>query len=159
MLETLVNLFNASGLSALTNDLTWGWPIAEIFHFFGLALLVGSIGILDLRMLGFADRLSAAAVHRLVPIGMLGFAFNFLSGITFIANDPTRFLYAGAFQLKMLFVLIGGINALAFYIWVYKDASAMGPGDTAPPAGKFIALVSLVCWTSVILVGRFMAFL
>ena len=159
MIAFLVDLFNASGLSALTIEFTWGWPIAEIFHFFGLALLIGSIGILDLRMLGFADRLSGTAVNRLVPIGILGFTFNFFSGITFIGNDPVRFLYQGAFQLKMLFVLIGGLNALAFYIWFYKDAKAMGPGDTAPAAGKLIAAVSLVCWTSVIFVGRFMAFL
>jgi hypothetical protein len=157
--ELLVELFNASGLSALTVEWTWGWPIAEIFHFFGLALLVGSIGILDLRMLGFAEGLGPAAVHRLVPLGILGFVFNFLSGITFIANDPVRFLDAPAFQLKMLFVLIGGLNALAFYVWVWKDAKAMGSGDPAPASGKVIAMVSLVCWTSVILVGRFMAFL
>ena len=45
----------------------WGWPLAEVLHFVGLALLAGSVGMFDLRMMGFLSGLALPALHRLVP--------------------------------------------------------------------------------------------
>src|SRR5262245_65969348 len=59
----------------------WGWPIAESIHFLGLCLLIGCIGTFDLRLLGMAKRVPIAAMHRLIPFGMLGFVINASSGL------------------------------------------------------------------------------
>src|SRR5690606_29125917 len=45
----------------------WGWPMAEIVHFIGICLLIGAVGMFDLRMIGFARGLSIEALHKLVP--------------------------------------------------------------------------------------------
>src|SRR5690606_31220805 len=62
----------------------WGWPIAEIVHFTGLCLLMGTVGMFDLRMMGLVRGLSMAALHKLVPFGVLGFALSAASGFTFV---------------------------------------------------------------------------
>ena len=59
----------------------WAWPIAESLHFIGLCLLVGCIGSFDLRLLGVARRVPIAAMHRLVPWGILVLAGASLAGL------------------------------------------------------------------------------
>src|SRR5690606_30505657 len=58
----------------------WGWPIAEILHFTGLCLLIGTVGLFDLRMMGLVKGPSLLALHKLVPFGVLGFALSAGSG-------------------------------------------------------------------------------
>ncbi|RPH56308.1 MAG: hypothetical protein EHM89_15680, partial [Acidobacteria bacterium] len=59
----------------------WVWAIVESVHFLGLCLLVGAIGTFDLRLLGLVRRVPIAAVHRLIPWGLLGFAINIATGV------------------------------------------------------------------------------
>ena len=66
------------------------WSIVESLHFLGLCLLVGAIGTFDLRLLGFARRVPIAAVHRLIPWGLLGFAINILTGTLFVMTEPDQ---------------------------------------------------------------------
>ena len=54
----------------------WGWPIFESLHFLGMSMLLGTVGVFDLRLLGFARRIPIAALHRLIPIGIAGFVIN-----------------------------------------------------------------------------------
>jgi hypothetical protein len=54
----------------------WGWPIAESLHFIGLSMLIGTVGLFDLRLLGVARRIPIAAMHRLIPWGLVGFGIN-----------------------------------------------------------------------------------
>ena len=58
----------------------WGWPIFESLHFTGMSMLLGTVGVFDLRLLGFARRIPIAALHRLIPIGISGFVINPISG-------------------------------------------------------------------------------
>ena len=71
MIDFLLNFSQATGIYAFMNS-PWGWPIAESIHFFGLCLLIGTVGLFDLRMMGFANEITLAELHRLVPIGVAG---------------------------------------------------------------------------------------
>ena len=57
----------------------WGWPTMESVHFLGLSLLIGAIGLFDLRLLGLAKRIPIAALHRLIPWGLTGYGINIVS--------------------------------------------------------------------------------
>jgi len=144
-------------LGSFTNSNSLAWPISEVFHFLGLTLLVGAIGVLDLRMLGLAKGLTPASVHRLVPIGIIGFTFNVLSGLMFVVASPTTFIPNPVFQLKMLFILLAGINVVFFYIAMFKKTEAVPAGGDAPVGAKVVAGVSICLWIGVIITGRFMA--
>jgi hypothetical protein len=121
----------------------WAWPIVESIHFVGLTLLFGSIAAWDLRLLGLAKSVPVAAFHRLVPFAVLGFAINGASGFLFLAAYPDQYVYNPAFHLKMVCVLLAGVNVACFYLGVLHRVSGA---------------VSLVLWTTVIVCGRMITF-
>ena len=136
----------------------FAWPICESLHFLGLTLLIGTVGLFDLRMLGLWKGLSPGAMHQLVRWGILGFAINAVTGTMFFVGIPYQYMYNGAFQLKMACLVLLGINVLMFYLTAYRKVEALGPGDVPPPGAKLVAGISLFLWTAVICFGRMEAF-
>lgn len=153
LLESLAIWLKSTALSAYIAG-GWTWAICETLHFFGLCLLIGSIGMLDLRLLGVAKKLPVGPIHQLIPWGMFGFALCIISGALFVTGDPDSFLQRDTFQLKMLFVLLAGINVLIFYLFMFREVEALGPGDDAPFRAKAVAATSLFLWFAVIYYGR-----
>ena len=136
----------------------WAWPIAESLHFLGLCLLVGAIGTFDLRLLGLARRVPIAAVHRLVPWGILGFAINITTGALFVMTEPDQYIYNPSFHLKLLFMATAGLNAGTFYLTSYRHAFGPTAQLDAPTRAKVIAAISLCAWIAVIICGRLITF-
>ena len=115
---------------------TWGWPAAESLHFIGLSLLIGTIGVFDLRLLGVGKRIPIAAMHRLVPWGVLGFILTVISGVPFLMTEPDQYVYNPAFHFKVLFMLSAGLNALAFYLTCYRRTTGRGAGSRSSSRGR-----------------------
>ena len=136
----------------------WGWPIAESIHFLGLCLLIGCIGTFDLRLLGMARRVPIAAMHRLIPFGILGFVINASSGLMFLLTEPDQYIYNPSFHFKVLALGIAGVNAGLFYVTSYRQVFGASPSLDAPRRAKVIALVSLTAWITVIVCGRMLTF-
>ncbi len=132
----------------------WGWPIAEIIHFTGVCLLMGSVGIFDLRMMGRFKGLSLSGLHRLVPFGVLGFALCALSGTIFVASSPDQYLYNPAFQLKIVMIVVAGINMMVFYATTSASLKDIHPHQIIPAKARFMAITSFTCWMGVIAAGR-----
>lgn len=142
---------------------TWAWPLGETFHFFGIILLIGGIGMFDLRLLGLAKQLPVAAVRRLLPWGVTGFLICVVTGLMFVtgvrANVPTSpydVIKSNVWlQLKFLFIALAGTNLLAFYVTgMNRAVDNLRPGDDAPALAKAIAFASLFLWLGVIYFGR-----
>jgi hypothetical protein len=136
----------------------WGWPMAESIHFLGLSMLVGCVGMFDLRLLGMAKRIPIAALHRLIPWGLFGFAINVTTGSLFLLTEPDQYIYNPSFQFKVMFIAIAGINALMFYKTSWGRATADNAIPDAPKAAKVAAVISLSVWISVIVCGRLLTF-
>jgi hypothetical protein len=154
----LVSMFATFKQVARVMQTAWGWPLAESLHFIGLSLLIGTIGLFDLRLLGLGRRIPIASMHRLVKWGVLGFAVNVLSGLSFLMTEPDQYIYNPSFQFKMLFIMTGGLNALAFYTTSYRRVTAGDASADAPRVAKVIAAISLSMWISVIVAGRLLTF-
>jgi len=159
VLEAIADGLLIFGLGPWVNDHDWVWIVCEIFHFTGMALLIGAVGIIDLRLLGICKGLPIARLEALVPLGVLGFVLNAVSGFVFVAGSPVGgpmdYLGNLAFQIKMLFMLVAGINLLAFYATgISREASGVGPAGDTEPNAKLVAVVSLVAWFAVIFFGR-----
>ena len=134
----------------------WWWAFMMDLHFLGLALLIGTVGILNLRGLGFAKPLPIAPLHRLMPWAMAGFGMNTLTGILAFIGMPSYYTFDAAFWLKMLALLLLGLNGAAFYLTeAFHSVEHLGPGENAPPLAKFLAASSLVLWFAVIALGRY----
>src|SRR6186713_592792 len=100
----LVSTFARATPVARLMHTAWAWPLAESVHFIGLSLIVGTIFLFDLRLIGVAKRIPIAALHKLIPWGLIGFAMSFGSGILFLLAEPDQYVYNPAFQFKMLFM-------------------------------------------------------
>jgi len=159
MLESLAHLLTSKTMSTWVTDVAPVWAVAEIFHYVGMLLLIGSVGLLDFRMLGFAKGLPIASLERLVPIGLIGFALNVVTGAVFVSGNPgagaLEYLTNFAFQMKMLCILLAGANVMVFYLTgVSRAAHATAPDGEAPRSAKIVAATSIVLWLCVIYFGR-----
>jgi len=132
----------------------WGWPIVEIVHFTGLCLLMGAVGMFDLRMMGLVRGISLPALHKLVPFGVLGFVLSVCSGVMFVSSAPDQYLYNPAWQTKMGLLALAGLNMVLFYLTTSRRLKSLGPDDMPPLAARLFAGVSLTLWLGVIAAGR-----
>lgn len=141
----------------------WLWPLCETLHFVGLILLVGIVGMFDLRLLGVAKRLPVAPLRRLLPWAVFGLVLSVASGLVFVTGlmnnvniHPWVALQIDRYlQIKLVFIGLAGVNLLVFYqSGVSRVCDGLGAGDDAPPLAKAIAGVSLFLWVGVIYWGR-----
>jgi hypothetical protein len=132
----------------------WGWPIAEVLHFFGLCVLLGSVGFFDLRMLGVARGISLAGLHRLIPYGLSGFLLSVTTGTLFVLTAPEQYLYNPALQTKLALMLLAGLNMAVFYATTARAALATAADALPPRRARLIGAISLACWLGVITCGR-----
>jgi uncharacterized membrane protein len=134
----------------------WWWAFMMDLHFVGLVLLIGTVGILDLRMLGFAKQIPIGPLHKLVPWAIAGFGINLVTGVLAFTGMADYYTYNWAFWIKMFAIMLLGLNVAAFYLTgAFESVRGLGPGDDAPPFAKFIAATSLFLWFAVITLGRY----
>jgi hypothetical protein len=155
----IVTTLKATTLSHWMIQSPWLWPLCETLHFVGLALLVGVVGMLDLRLLGRLRHLSYAAVHSLIPFGILGFVINLVTGVMFFAGAPDQYIANPAWWYKIAFLGIAGLNVLYFETTQARRALAIGSGDDTPRSFKVIGAVSVVSWFMVLYWGRMLPFI
>ncbi len=149
----------AANLGAWVHVLPWTWPIAETLHFFGLCLLLGALLVIDLRLLGFNRLLPAISVHDLLPIVYWGFGINLATGLLFYVGDPHRYTPNIAFQLKMLLVVLAGLNALYYEIKIAPQLASLNDSAAIPTNVKTVGALSLVFWFGVLSYGRLIPYL
>jgi len=137
---------------------TWAFPTLQALHFIGMTLLIGIVGAIDLRVLGVARAVPLAPLHRFLPLAFLGFGINLTTGIFFFCHDPWVYAFNVSFRIKMLLILLAGLNALWFRLGVFLDLDAWGPGIEASRLAKVISALSLLIWIAVITAGRYIAF-
>jgi uncharacterized membrane protein len=134
----------------------WWWTFMMAMHFLGLILIVGTVGLLDIRIMGFLKQLPVAPVHRLLPWGLAGLGINILTGLMAFAGRPENYIFSIAFWLKMLALMLLGLNAVAFYMTnIFGDVERLKAGEDATISAKLIAASSLLLWFAVITMGRY----
>ena len=158
MFEAFVRWTEQSWLGVAGRDVFWVFPLAEIFHFFGLCLLMGAMIMIDLRLLGFAKRVSVANILDLVPAAIAGLIINTLSGIVFLCTYPENYWPSTAFRFKMLAIVLGGLNALWFKWAEAPRLAALPEGAEMDSRTKATAALSLFIWTLVIVLGRLLPY-
>jgi len=138
-------------------DHSWVWPACETLHFVGLCLLFGVVLTLNLRMLGIGKTvLSFEALYQLLPLGMMGFTLNLVTGMMFFVATPEQ--YTGfLFFLKMVLIVAGALNLLYFMLW--KAPWSVGYGDDAGKWTKLMAASAILIWMAVLFCGHMLPWL
>ncbi|HLL12321.1 MAG TPA: hypothetical protein VK570_14765 [Rubrivivax sp.] len=130
----------------------WAYPALEVAHITGIALMLGSLVLVELRVWGYGRDLPPAALARAgLGLSLGGFVLIVCSGLLMFAAHPGEMLANRAFVVKMVLVMLGGVNAALFH-----TRGSMGRAD-AVARGQTV--LSLGLWLAVIICGRWIAYL
>jgi hypothetical protein len=149
----------ASGFGQAMRQWLWLYPAVETMHIAGIALLFGSIAVLDVRLIGFSRSI---AVRRLaahvLPWTAASFALIVPSGLAMFTAHATEFIDNPVFALKMCLILAAGLNAALFHAGVFRNSASWDVGVAPPAAARAAGAISLALWASVIACGRLLAY-
>jgi hypothetical protein len=138
----------------------WLYPSVEILHIFGIVTLVGSIAMLDLRLLGLSRALPVRQLARhLLPWTWGALLVIVPTGLMMFSAHAGEFIANRAFALKLALIFAAGLNAAAFHLGPFRSAAQWDSGVAPPPAAKVHAALSLMIWMGVIACGRLLAYL
>ena len=144
-------------LSHWVAETLWAYPTLETMHTIGMALLIGSLGLIDLRVLGFKPELPLLETQRLLPLAWLGFTLNAISGTLLFVSDAVMFSSSYTFRLKIALIVLGGVNAALLGRSVFQTPPGGAPVQPSTGA-KWVAGTSLVFWFGAIICGRLVAY-
>lgn len=138
----------------------WLFPAIETIHVLALAVSIGTIALVDLRLVGVALKKQpiSEVSKQLLPWALGGFALMFITGILLFASLPMKCYASVFFRIKMVLLLLAGANALFYQFSFFPH---MGEWDElpAPPVPvRIIGGLSLVLWIGVVTAGRNMAY-
>lgn len=149
-----------TALSQFVTHYGWVWATCEVLHFIGMSLLLGCIGVLDLRLLGLWRGAPVVAVNSLVRWGVAGLSINVVTGALFVAGEPLQYVNNPAFQFKMLFLALATWNVVMFYVTgVAAQVESLDEHDETPLSAKVLAGTSLFLWIGVMFFGRMLPYL
>jgi hypothetical protein len=136
-----------------------GYPLVLTLHSVGMAIIVGLVMVVDLRLIGRFERIPLTALENLLRLAWYGFAVNLTTGAMIFTSQAVSYSTNPTFLLKMLMV-IGGV-AIAAYMQPILRREAVGWGETGgvPTTMRTLATASLVMWSMTIITGRFTAYL
>ena len=136
------------------NNNEWSFPLLEIIHIVGFAIAMGTIFMVDLRLIGIGmrRRLSSQLSKDLAPWTLGGLAAALMSGPLIFSSDPNMYMNNTSFQLKMGALLI----ALLYQYTIHRKVAF---SDPSPIVGALTGIVSVALWVSVVAGGIFIAFL
>ena len=141
-------------------EVLWAYPLLETLHTLGMAMLLGTLGLINLRILGYKRALSLIGTRDLLPIAWLGFTINAASGLLLFTSDAATFFASNTFRVKIILIILAGINAAILSRRIYSDdentmAIAGGEGDASV---RLLAGSSLVFWVVAVICGRIYAY-
>jgi hypothetical protein len=133
-------------LAIAENDILFPW--IESFHVLAIVLVVGTISIVDLRLLGVASL-------DIIPYTWCAFAVAAVTGSLMFSSDATHYGHNRLFQIKLVMLVLAGLNMAAFHLFGERDIERWdAPGATTPVAAKAAASISLFAWIAIVSLGR-----
>ena len=151
---------NNTAISVNLRQRDWPFPIIETIHILGLAVSVGVVFWIDLRLMGLIMRREPMSdvVGQLEPWAVRGFSIMFLSGILLFVSEPLYCYNATAFRIKLLLVVLAGLNVWFFHSRVYRYVTQWDESPGVPARARMVGFLSLVLWFGVIAAGRWTAY-
>lgn len=155
MMDALLAALEATAPAQYLRGARWGYAAVNGAHILGIALLVGAIVPLDLRLLGLWRGTSVAALARvLVPMAAAGLALAVTAGVLMFSIRAREYADLGVLQIKLALVATGALAAIALHRAHGLTLTGAGRGRLA-----LQAVVSLTCWLGALACGRLIAFM
>jgi len=160
-IQSVSQVLSDSELGTSIRESVYVYPFLEAFHLIGLAFSVGLILFVDLRLVGvFLRGVPVTDILRpLRPWLLVGFVVTIVTGVLLFISDAARIILIWIFPLKLLFILLAGINAIWFE---HRWGKRVGEWESRPAIPKQVRLAgwtSLALWSAVVVAGRLIPYL
>ena len=160
-LQSLCHAIEKSSLSKGMEHWDVLLPGVEALHILSMALLVGSIATLDLRLMGLVMRrlaVSRVAKH-LLPCTWTAFSVNIITGSLLFTNlAETKYCFNPAFRIKLALILLAGLNMSLFRFTIYRSVSRWDNASAPPVWAKLAGTFSVLLWAGVVMAAKWISF-
>ena len=159
-METLVSLLQDSTIATAIREGDILFPLIETIHVLALCLVVGSIMVVDLRLLGFAttDSPVQRVINAIIPVTLCAFAVAVGAGGLLFISKAGKYLENGFFLAKLALIGAAGVNMAFFHLVTARGLAEWGQQPKPPPGARIAGGVSLLLWISVVACGRCIGF-
>lgn len=159
-LQSLLESLHDTAFSTVMRESIWAEPIVETVHVLTLAVFLGFVLLLDLRLLDLAlrERRLSEVFSELNPGLFGGFAVMIVTGLLLFCGDPAAFYGTLFFKAKMIMLLAAGLNVLLFNATIGRRLADWDGAPRTPWGAKAAGIVSLVLWISIVAAGRGIAY-
>jgi hypothetical protein len=163
ILQTLQNNPLAAAIRGESEPIqitAWLFPFIECCHVVSIAAVFGSILIIDVRLLGLAERDSAVSQlsREILPYTWTAFGCAVLTGSLLFLTKAEQYFYNLQFELKFLFMFFAGVNMLIFHRGVYRHVLDWDRTVPPPTGARIAGALSISLWIAVIFMGRWIGF-
>jgi hypothetical protein len=155
-----VHAIEHSGVGHWLRNSVLAMPIVETAHVLCVTLLFGTILVVDLRLLGWRDRARPVTVveHEMLPVTWAAFAGAVVTGLMFFSANATTYWFNTAFRIKMLTILLAGVNMAVFQLITFRSVASWDREAPTPRAARIAGALSILLWVVVIALGRTIGF-
>jgi hypothetical protein len=136
------------------------FPWIESIHVLAITLVVGSIGIVDLRLLGIASKARAVSrlMNEVLPLTWVAFVVAAVTGALLFTSNAVKYTHNPFFLAKMVLIVVAGANVAVFHMITSRGIEAWDESPRTPPAVRMAGATSLVLWLAIIACGRWIGF-
>jgi hypothetical protein len=159
-IAALLKWLEATGLATRIRDSFFLFPLLESTHVLGLALVFGTIAVIDLRLLGLAStqRSFQRMASDILKWTWGAFALTAATGALMFITNAGVYYHNFYFRTKMLLLVLAGLNMAIFELTAGRTIHRWDKAPSAPAVGKAVAALSIVLWISIIFMGRIIGF-
>jgi hypothetical protein len=138
---------------------TWMFPCFESLHVLALTVVVGSVAMMDLRLLGIGSKNRAVSelTSSMLPWTWSAFAVALCAGLLLFSSKASTYYNNIPFRVKMVCMLFAAVNMLVFHLFTARNISAWDYGKPVP-AARVAGAVSLALWITIVATGRWIGF-
>ncbi len=150
----------ATGWANAIRENEVAFPWIECVHVLAITLVVGSISVVDLRLLGVAwrDRPVQRVLRDVLPLTWAAFAMAVASGFLMFASNAPAYARNPYLQAKMALLVLAGLNMASFHWWARRSLQTWGNTPRPPWRARLAGAISLLCWLGVVAVARWIGF-
>lgn len=154
-LENFALWLSETPLSIALTDSELAFPALESLHVIALTLVVGSIGVIDLRLLGLASkqRDPAELIRSILPVTWIAFGLAAITGLLLFTANPISYASNFYFIGKLGLLALAGLNMALFHVFAHRHLA--NPSARTP---KVSGAVSLILWVAIVAFGRWIGF-
>ena len=160
MFEQFLQWLQDSSIATAIREGETSFPWIECVHVLALTVVIGSIAIVDLRLLGVAsrDRGVAQTTAGVLPVTWTAFVFAVTTGALMFASNATVYAHNFYFQSKMALIALAGINMAVYHLFLNRGVDTWHTAGATPLRARVVGGLSLCLWIAIAAFGRWIGF-